>query len=142
MKARDIRWGAALGGALGSEVVMIVAAFAWVAIYSYLIHPGESAAFYQTYAIRASPWVAVVVGVPVFYLACRWIGARSPSRAWPTAMAIFGIYLALDLPLTLSGGGENPTLTPGFLAANYLLKLLACHLGGRGAARRELPQAA
>ena len=133
MKLKEIRWGVALAGALAAVVVLIAAAFAWVAIYSYLLHPGESPAFYQQYAMSASPWVSLVMGFPVFYLVCRWIGSRSPSRAWPTAMGLFGIYLLIDLPLTLLGG-DNPTVTPLFLAVNFLLKFLACHFGGRSAA--------
>lgn len=137
MKLKDIRWGAALGGALAAVVVLVAAAFAWVAIYSLLLHPGESRAFYQQYAMSASPWVSLVMGFPVFYLVCRWIGSRSPSRAWPTAMGLFAIYLLLDLPLTLLGG-DNPTITPLFLAVNFLLKFLACHFGGRSAAGMEV----
>ena len=137
MKLKDIRWPAALGGTLLSLVVLIASAFAWVALYSYLVHPGESPAFYQRYAVRASPWVSLVLGFPVFYLVCRWIGSRSPSRAWPTAMGIFAIYLLLDLPLVLLGG-DNPTVTPLYLIVNYLLKFLGCHFGGRSAARRAV----
>ena len=137
MKLQDIRWAAALGGTLLALVVLVAAAFAWVAIYSYLVHPGESPAFYQRYAVRASPWVSLVMGFPVFYLVCRWIGSRSPSRAWPTAMGIFAIYLLIDLPLTLFGG-DNPSVTPLYLIVNLLLKFLGAHFGGRSAAGREV----
>jgi len=133
MNLKEIRWGAAFGGALAAVVVLVVAAFAWVAIYSYLLHPGESPAFYEQYAVRASPWVSLVLGFPVFYLVCRWIGSRSPARSWPTAMGLFGIYLLVDLPLALLGG-DNPTVTPLYLTVNFLLKFLACHFGGRRAA--------
>jgi hypothetical protein len=133
MRIKDVRWGAALGGALIAMVVLVAAAFAWVAIYAYLLHPGESEAFYEQYAIRASPWVSVAVGFPVFYLVCRWIGSRSPSRAWPTAMALFGIYLLIDLPLVFLGG-DNPAVTPLYMAVNILLKFFGSHFGGRSAA--------
>jgi hypothetical protein len=133
MKLNQIRWGMALGGVLVAEVGLIACAFAWVAIYAYLLHPGEPEAFYQQYAMRASPWVSVVMGVPVFYFICRWIGSRSPAKAWPTAMALYGIYLLIDLPLALFGG-DNPTITPMFIVTNYLVKFLACHFGGRSAA--------
>jgi hypothetical protein len=141
MNMRDIRWGAALGGMLLAEVAQIAAAFAWVALYSYLIHPGETPAFYQCYAGVASPWVSVVAGTPIFYLVCRWIGSRFPARAWPTAMALFGLFVLLDLTLTLSVGVPSPRLV-GFMAASYLLKLPACHLAGRRAARNEAAEPA
>jgi len=124
-----------------AEVAQIAAAFAWVALYSYLIHPGETPAFYQRYAELAGPWVSVLAGTPIFYLVCRWIGAGIPARAWPTAMALFGFFVLLDLPLTLSAGAPSPRLA-GFMAASYLLKLLACHLADRSAARNEVAEPA
>ena len=45
MRMKDIRWGAALGGMLVAEVAQIAATVAWVAFYSYLVHPGETPAF-------------------------------------------------------------------------------------------------
>ena len=141
MRMRDIRWGAALGGMLLAEVAQIAAAFAWVALYSYLVHPGETAAYYQRYAEASGPWVSIVAGTPIFYLVCRWIGSRDPARAWPTAMALFGLFVLLDLPLALLAGAPSPQLV-GFLAASYLLKLLACHLAGRRAARSEVAEPA
>ena len=41
----------------------------------------------------AGPWVSLLAGTPIFYLVCRWIGSRVPSRAWPTAMALFGLFV-------------------------------------------------
>jgi uncharacterized protein YhhL (DUF1145 family) len=120
---------------LVAEVAQIAAAFAWVALYSYLVHPGETPAFYQRYAQVASLWVSLLAGTPIFYLICRWIGSKVPSRAWPTAMALFGLFVLVDLALVLSMGTPSPRVL-GFVAASYLLKLLACHLGGRSAARK------
>ena len=142
MSLRDVRWGAALGGMLLAEVAQIAAAFAWVALYSYLIHPGETAAYYQRYAQEAGPWVSLVAGTPIFYLVCRWIGSRGAARtAWPTAMALFALFVVVDLALSLAAGAPSSRLV-GFLASSYLLKLLACHLGGRSAARNEVSEPA
>lgn len=136
MNWKDIRWGAALGGMVVAQLAQIAAAFAWVALYSYLIHPGETPAFYERYAQGAAPWVSLLAGTPIFYLVCRWIGSRVPSRAWPTAMALFGMFVLVDLALTLSVSLSPRLLV--FVAASYLLKLVACHLGARGAARNEV----
>jgi hypothetical protein len=141
MRMRDIRWGAALGGMLVAEVGQIAATFAWVALYSYLVHPGETPAFYQRYAQVAGPWVSLLAGTPIFYLVCRWIGSRVPSRAWPTAMALFGLFVLVNFALILSAGTPSLRIL-GFVAASYLLKLLACHLGGWSAARREVAEPA
>ena len=141
MRMRDIRWGAALGGMLLAEIGQIAAAFAWVAFYSYVVHPGETPAFYQRYAQVAGPWVSLLAGTPIFYLVCRWIGSRDPSRAWPTAMALFGLFVLLDGALMLAAGTPPPRII-GFVAASYLLKLVACHLGARSAARREVAEQA
>lgn len=141
MRMRDIRWGAALGGMLLAQVAQIAAAFAWVALYSYLIHPGETPAFYQRYAEVAGPWVSVLAGTPIFYLVCRWIGSRAPARAWPTAMALFGLFVILDLALVFSVGVPSSRMA-GFLAASYLLKFLACHLAGRRYALNEVAEPA
>jgi hypothetical protein len=137
MNWKDVRWGAALGGMLVAEVAQIAAAVAWVALYSYLVHPGETPAFYERYAQVSGPWVSLLAGTPIFYLVCRWIRSRFPSRAWPTAMALFGLFVLVDGALVLSVGTPSPRIL-GFVAASYLLKLLACHLGGRSAARSEV----
>jgi hypothetical protein len=141
MRMRDVRWGAALGGMLLAEVAQIAATFAWVALYSYLIHPGETPAFYQRYAEVAGPWVSVLAGTPIFYLVCRWIVSRNPASAWPTAMALFGFFLLLDGALMFSAGLPSPRLI-GFMIASYVLKLVACHLAGRRAAGNEVAEPA
>lgn len=141
MKWKGIRWGAAFGGMLLAEVAQIAAAFAWVAFYSYVLHPGETPAFYQRYAQEASPWVSVLAGPPIFYLVCRWIGSRAPSRAGATSMALFALFVVVELAIVLSVGTLPPRIL-AFMTAGLLLKLLACHLGARSAARKEVAEPA
>jgi hypothetical protein len=45
-----INWGRAFAGALIAEITQIVAAFVWVAVYSYLINPGQPMATYEAHA--------------------------------------------------------------------------------------------
>lgn len=137
MKISDIRWGWAFGGMVLAMVAQIAAAIGWVAFYSHVIHPGEAPAFYQRYAEAASPWVSVIAGFPVFYFVCRWVGSRVRAGAWPTAMALFGLYVLLDLALILSAGPLPARLVP-FLVASYPLKFLACHIAGRRAIAKRI----
>ncbi|MGC4051195.1 MAG: hypothetical protein QM757_17685 [Paludibaculum sp.] len=122
----QIHWGRAIAGALIAEIGQIAAAFGWVAIYSYAIHPGQPAAAYEAYAQTAAPWVSVFAGAPIFYAASRWI-----ARTRPTALALFGVFFVMDGAL-LVGMTENWSSAPVVLiGVSYLTKLGACALGGR-----------
>lgn len=131
MNFRSARWGAALAGVLIAEIIMIAAAIAWVAFYSYVIHTGEAQAFYEQYAMLSSPWVSLVVGVPAFYFICRHIGRKAPASSLPTAMVFYGIYFAIDMALFLLAG--TGTLSALFIVLNYSLKFTACYRGGKDA---------
>ena len=119
--------------ALVAEVGQIAAAFAWVALYSYVINPGQPAATYQAYAQTAAPWVSVIAGAPIFYLA-----ARRFSEAVPTAIALFALFLIADGVIRLTSGGPDTSMLLFQAAASYLSKFFACWLGGVHAARRTL----
>lgn len=123
-----IRWGRACAGALVAEIAQIAAAFGWVAIYSYLINPGQPMATYEAHAQASGPWVSLLAGTPIFYAASRWI-----ARSRPTALALFGVFLAIDGALVV---GMIDSWTGALLlliAVSYLAKLCACALGGRHA---------
>lgn len=121
-----IHWGRAFAGALAAEIAQIAAAFVWVAIYSYLINPGQPLATYEAHAQASGPWVSVLAGAPIFYAASRWI-----ARSLPTALALFAIFFVIDGALLVSMT-ENWTGAPVVLIGlSYLTKLGACALGGR-----------
>jgi len=127
--AGQATWPAALwracAGALIAEITQIAAAFGWVAIYSYLINPGQPMATYQAHAQASGPWVSILAGAPIFYAASRWI-----ARSRPTALALFAIFLVIDGAL-LVGMTESWTGAPFVLIGlSYLTKLCACALGG------------
>src|SRR5262245_63285042 len=89
-----IHWGRACAGALIAEITQIAAAFGWVAIYSYLINPGQPMATYEAHAQASGPWVSILAGMAIFYAASRWI-----AKSVPTAIALFGIFLTIDVAL-------------------------------------------
>ena len=124
-----INWGRAFGGALIAQIAQIAAAFGWVAIYSYVIDPGQPMATYQAHAQASGPWVSILAGAPIFYAASRWI-----ARSQPTALALFAILFVIDGAL-LVGMVEDwtsmPTSTVILIGLNFLTKLGACALGGR-----------
>ena len=123
-----ISWGRACAGALIAEITQIAAAFGWVAIYSYLINPGQSMSTYEAHAQASGPWFSLFAGAPIFYAASRWI-----ARSQPTALALFAIFFVIDGALLVSMT-ESWTGAPVVLIGlSYLTKLGACVLGGRHA---------
>jgi len=48
-------WKKAIGGVVAAEVLLVAAAFLWVALYSHLIAPGQEVSAYRQYAQVASP---------------------------------------------------------------------------------------
>ena len=124
MNLKHIHWGRALGGALLAEGLLIGSAFAWVAIYSYWLNPGQPLAVYEQYAQVSSPWVSILAGIPIFYALSRWL-----ARNWPTALALFILVMVVDMLLLATA--SNGQLPLGLVAASHLSKLLACYLGTR-----------
>ena len=126
-----IPWGWVVGTAIGLEVALIISAVAWVAIYSYLIHPGEEPAYYHNYAQYSSPIVSVLLGMPLWYFACRWVGRKAGTRAVAMCLWAWFILLLIDFPLYLMA--ELQAYDWMMVAISLSTKLLAAYLGGRAA---------
>lgn len=110
--------------ALGALIVLVAAAFAWVAIYSHLIEPGHDVAYYRQYAQQASPWVALTLGMPVYFAACRWI-----TRTRKAALAVFGVHCLIEIPMLATSDLSH--LPAWFVPLNFALKFAGCYFGGR-----------
>ena len=118
------------GAWLALEVVLVGLAFGWVAVYSYAIDPGHEAAFYQDYAQRVSPLVAVIISAPVFgafgLLAARRGGRPGARFALTTTI----VFLVLDFAL-VALVPERPDGIWLIWITAATLKLSAVVLGGR-----------
>jgi hypothetical protein len=135
-KGDHIPWGWVAITAVGLEVAVTLAAFVWVGIYSYLIHPGEELPYYQNYAQFASPIVSVVVGIPFWFLACRWVGRKAGTRAVATCLTAWAIVPVVDIPLSLLA--QATAYNWAMLAISDSTKLLAAYLGGRSTLKHVL----
>jgi hypothetical protein len=116
---------------LGTKILLFAAAFAWVAVYSHLVHTGETEAYYQAHAQRSSPVVAVVVGLPLYFFVARRLASRFGRSSGYSPVAWFWLGgLAIDLPIVLLVSGAADLLT--CLAAQ------ACYLIATGAGARSI----
>jgi len=130
-----IPWGWVVATALGLEVAAIISAFAWVAIYSYLIHPGEASVYYESYARVASPIVSVVVGMPYWFFGCRWVGRKAGTRAMAMCLWAWLLLFVIDIPLNFLA--EPKAYDWAMVALSHTMTLLGAYLGGRAALKVE-----
>ena len=135
-KGDHIPWGWVAVTAVGLEFAVTLAAFVWVGIYSFLIHPGEELPYYQNHAQFASPIVSVVVGIPAWFFACRWVGRKAGTRAVAMCLSIWLIVPLIDIPLGIIGQAKAYDWT--MIAISDSTKLLAAYLGGRAALKYVL----
>lgn len=129
--ADRIPWGWVVVTAVGLEIAMVISAVVWIVIYSYLIHPGEDQTYYENYAKLASPVVSVVLGIPFWFFACRWVTRKAGTRAVQMALWAWFILFIIDVPLIILG---EPRLYDWMMVAiAHSTQLLAAYLGGRAA---------
>ena len=133
-----IPWGWVALTVVGLEIALVLSAFAWVAIFSYLINPGHDLPYYQKHAELASPLVSVAVGIPYFFLACRWVGRKAGTRAVATSLWVWFIVFIIDVLLLLMG---DPNAYIGVMVAlSHVTKIIAAYFGGKAALRDGLKQ--
>ena len=140
MTNTSVRWGLAVGAALMAEITLIIISIIVVAFYSYVVHTGETPAFYQAFAMASGPWVSLIAGGPVFFLTSRWIRRRAGSAARSTAVAQVGLYLAFEVTVLLLWPG-NAAATLPLVISGYALKVAGAWLGAVGITARPLSTA-
>jgi len=129
------RWWLAIPFALGVMMVNIVISVLYVVVYSYLIDPGHDEAYYQAYAELSAPYSSIIAGMPLMFLAGRWIGSKFPKgNSVKAAVLVWLVYFVIDIAiLALTGSLARLAL---LFAASFATKFAAAYLGGRSAQRR------
>ena len=129
------RWWLAVPFALGVMIVNVVISVLYVVVYSYLIDPGHDEAYYQAHAQVAAPYSSIVAGIPLMFLAGRWIGSKFPKgNSIKAALLVWLVYFLLDFAVVAAIGALAQI---AFLfAISFATKLGAAFLGGLSAQRR------
>jgi hypothetical protein len=141
MTKTSIRWGLAVVATILAQLTLIALSIICVAVYSYAIHTGETPEFYRAFAQVSGPWVSLIAGGPVFFLIARWIRRRTPSSAFATAMAMAGLYLAIEIVALVLWSGDSSAAIP-FVIGGFVLKVAGAWLGAGGIATRALSNTA
>ena len=123
-----------VGTALAVLVVNVAVSVLYMVVYSYLIEPGHDYDFYQAHAQFAAPYSSIIAGMPIIYLAGRWIGRKGPTgSAIASALSVWLIYVVIDLAVVIPA--ITARLVP-LVVISLVTKLAASFLGGVSAKRR------
>jgi hypothetical protein len=129
------RWVWIVPAAIAVLVANVAIHILYMVAYSYLIDPGRDAAHYQAHAESSAPYSSIFIGMPVMFLACRWVGRRFEARLSVTAaLLVWLVYFLIDIT-ALVFAGELGRLALLFVIS-FVTKLAAAYLGGL-AARRQ-----
>ena len=130
------RWWLAIPFALGVLVVNVLISILWVAVYSLLINPGQDATYYQEYAQTAAPYSSIIAGMPLMFLAGRWIGSKFPAKnSVKAALSVWLLYFLIDFAVIAASGALAQIAL--LFTISFVTKLGAAYLGGLSAQKRE-----
>ena len=95
------RWWLAAVFALGVMFVNVLISVLYVVVYSYLIDPGHDAEYYQAHAQVAAPYSSIIAGIPLMFVAGRWLGSKfSRGNSVQAALLMWLIYFRYLLMLS------------------------------------------
>jgi hypothetical protein len=129
------RWWLAIPFALGVMIVNVLISVLYVVVYSYLINPGHDEAYYQAHAEFAAPYSSIIAGIPLMFLAGRWIGGKFPKgNSIKAALAMWLVYFLIDITVVAAVGALAQIAL--LFAISFATKLGAAFLGGLSAQKR------
>ena len=128
----------ALPVAIVVGILNVACFFVFMIVYSYVIDPGRDEVYYMEAANRLGPISSIICGMPLMYLAGRWIGKRAGARlAVTAALLVWLIYFLLDAAIVMASGALISILP--LFAISFMTKLAAAYLGGRTSRHAPAP---
>ncbi len=133
------RWVWIIPAAIAVLIINVAIHILYMVAYSYLINPGQDTAHYQAYAKLSAPYSSIVVGMPLMFLVCRWIGRKFAARFSVTvALLIWLVYFLIDITVLVFAGEIGRFAL--FFVISFATKFAAAYLGGL-AARKQVVEA-
>lgn len=116
------------GLALLTMITLVVISFLEVAVYSYLINPGQEESVYEAHANSSAPYISGIFGFIVFYLVARYWKKKAYPNVVQLAILFPVIYILLDIIIITAAGVKWSDFILIFMIANSA-KLLGSYLG-------------
>lgn len=106
------------GLALLTMITLVIISIIEVAVYAYLVNPGQEDSFYDAHAMISAPYISGIFGFIVFFLVARYWKKKRYENG-PKLVFLFPLtYLLLDLVIIVSFGVDWSEFFLTFLIAN------------------------
>jgi hypothetical protein len=117
-----------IGLALLTMMTLVIISFLEVAVYSYLINPGQVESVYEAHANSSAPYISGIFGFIAFYLIARYWKKKEYPNAFKLAILFALIYVLLDIIIITAAGVKWSDFILIFAIANTA-KFLGSYLG-------------
>ena len=118
-----------IGLAILTMITLVVISFLEVAVYSYVINPGQDASVYDAHAMESAPYISAIFGFIIFFLVARYWKKKGYPNVFQLVILFPIIYVLLDIVvLSLAGLDDWSDFIVIFILANGA-KFLGSYLG-------------
>ncbi|MBK7427326.1 MAG: hypothetical protein IPI60_10030 [Saprospiraceae bacterium] len=118
-----------IGLAILVMIFLILISFLEVAIYSYVINPGQEASVYEDHALSSAPYISCIFGFIFFFLIARHWKKKGYSNVAKLIFLFPLTYILMDIMIiVVAGTVEWSSLIWIFIFANAA-KFLGSYLG-------------
>lgn len=118
-----------IGLSLLTMITLVIISFIEVALYSFLVNPGQEQSAYEAHAQVSAPYISGIFGFIVFFLVARYWKKKVFENVAKLVVLFPLTYVLLDLTMILLiGGVEWSSFALIFFLANGA-KFLGCYLG-------------
>lgn len=117
-----------IGLAVLTMITLVIISFLEVAVYSYLVNPGQEERVYEAHANASAPYISGIFGFIVFFLVARYWKKKKYPDAGKRAFLFPLVYVLLDIILITAAGVKWADFIFIFAIANAA-KFLGSYLG-------------
>jgi hypothetical protein len=117
-----------IGLAILTMITLVIISFIEVAVYSYLINPGQEQSVYEAHANSSAPYISAIFGFVVFFLVARYWKKKEYQNVLKLIILFPVIYVLLDIIIITAAGVKWSDFILVFTIANAA-KFLGSYLG-------------
>ena len=117
-----------IGLAILTMITLVIISFIEVAIYSYLVNPGQEQSVYEAHANFSAPYISGIFGFIVFLLVARHWKKKEYQNVFKLVILFPLIYVLLDIIIITAAGVNWSDFILIFAIANTS-KFLGSYLG-------------